>query len=166
MQDTTVQVAETPSPASSPRWSVWRFSLTSALVRPQTFCRIRRPAGEIARCWHALMSCMSERSAAYSERRSSSSEAVDGDVGASGFVGRRLCVALEQAAAGAAAFGEAAARAGLDRIIYLGGLADDADHLRSRREVENLLGAGGVLARQRRRARSMRSGDRMCCSTR
>jgi NAD dependent epimerase/dehydratase family len=43
------------------------------------------------------MSCMSERSAAYSERRSSSSEAVDGDAGASGFVGRRLCVALEQA---------------------------------------------------------------------
>ena len=125
--------------------------------------------------------------------------------GASGFVGRRLCVALDQAghnvvamtrnparyrgagvpvcgdvrnsgtlesamagcqaayylvhslqdadferkdAAGAIAFGEAAARAGLRRIIYLGGLGDDADnlsaHLRSRREVENLLGAGGV----------------------
>ena len=125
--------------------------------------------------------------------------------GASGFVGRRLCVALDQAghdvvamtrnparyrgagmpvrgdvqdsvtlepamagcqaayylvhslqdadferkdAAGATAFGEAAARAGLRRIIYLGGLGDDADklsaHLRSRREVENLLGTGGV----------------------
>ena len=125
--------------------------------------------------------------------------------GASGFVGRRLCVALDQTchdvvamtrnpsgyrgagtpvrgdiqdsaaltsamagcqiayylvhslhegdferrdAAGAAAFGEAAARAGLRRIIYLGGLGDDADdlsaHLRSRREVENRLGAGGV----------------------
>ena len=125
--------------------------------------------------------------------------------GASGFVGRRLCVALDQAghdvvamtrnpagyrgagtpvrgdvrdpatleqamagcqaayylvhslddadferkdAAGATAFGEAAARAGLGRIVYLGGLGDDADslsaHLRSRREVENLLGAGGV----------------------
>jgi len=51
-------------------------------------------------------------------------------------------------AAGAIAFGEAAARAGLRRIIYLGGLGDDADnlsaHLRSRREVENLLGTGGV----------------------
>jgi uncharacterized protein YbjT (DUF2867 family) len=51
-------------------------------------------------------------------------------------------------AAGATAFGEAAARAGLRRIIYLGGLGDDADdlsaHLRSRREVENLLGTGGV----------------------
>jgi uncharacterized protein YbjT (DUF2867 family) len=51
-------------------------------------------------------------------------------------------------AAGATAFGEAAAAAGLQRIIYLGGLGDDADnlsaHLRSRREVENLLGAGGV----------------------
>ena len=125
--------------------------------------------------------------------------------GASGFVGRRLCVALEEAghdvaamtrnpagyrgaglpvrgdvqdsvtlgpamagcqaayylvhslqdadferkdAAGAIAFGEAAARAGLGRIIYLGGLGDDTDdlsaHLRSRREVENLLGTGGV----------------------
>ena len=125
--------------------------------------------------------------------------------GASGFVGQRLCVALDQAghdvvamtrnpdgyegagtpvrgdvhdpatlepamagcqaayylvhslqdadferkdAAGASAFGEAAARAGLRRIIYLGGLGDDADnlsaHLRSRREVEKLLGTGGV----------------------
>jgi uncharacterized protein YbjT (DUF2867 family) len=125
--------------------------------------------------------------------------------GASGFVGRRLCVALGQAghevvamtrnpagyrgagapmrgdvqdpatlepamagceaayylvhslqdadferkdAAGATAFGAAAARAGSRRIIYLGGLGDDADnlsaHLRSRREVEHLLGVGGV----------------------
>ncbi len=125
--------------------------------------------------------------------------------GASGFVGQRLCVALDQAgydvvamtrnpdryhgagtpvhgdvqdpatlsaamegcqaayylvhslqdadfeqkdAAGATAFGEAAARAGLHRIVYLGGLGDDADdlsaHLRSRREVEHLLGTGGV----------------------
>ena len=125
--------------------------------------------------------------------------------GASGFVGRRLCVALDRAgrdvvamtrnpagyqgagtaargdvhdpstlepamvgcqaayylvhslqdadferkdAAGAAAFGEAAAQAGLRRIVYLGGLGDDADnlsaHLRSRRQVEKLLGVGGV----------------------
>jgi uncharacterized protein YbjT (DUF2867 family) len=125
--------------------------------------------------------------------------------GASGFVGRRLCVVLDEAghdvaamtrnparyhgvgtpvrgdvqdpaslaaalagcqaayylvhslqdadfedkdAAGATAFGEAAGRAGLQRIIYLGGLGEEADnlsaHLRSRREVEKLLGAGGV----------------------
>jgi uncharacterized protein YbjT (DUF2867 family) len=125
--------------------------------------------------------------------------------GASGFVGQRLCVALDRAghdvvamtrnparyrgagtpvrgdvqqpatleramvgcqaayylvhslqdtdfenkdAAGATAFGQAAARNGLHRIIYLGGLGDDADelspHLRSRRQVENLLGTGGV----------------------
>ncbi len=53
-----------------------------------------------------------------------------------------------QDAAGATAFGQAAARAGLHRIIYLSGLGDDADdlsaHLRSRREVESLLGTGGV----------------------
>ena len=48
----------------------------------------------------------------------------------------------------ARAFGEAAADAGLQQIVYLGGLGDDSDnlspHLRSRREVEGLLGRGGV----------------------
>lgn len=46
------------------------------------------------------------------------------------------------------AFAEAAAAAGLQRIVYLGGLGDDADnlsaHLRSRRGVEQLLGGAGV----------------------
>ena len=125
--------------------------------------------------------------------------------GASGFVGRRLCAALEDAghavramtrrpesyegageavqadvqdtrslaaatrgcdaayylvhsldkasfekddAAAARAFGYAAARAQLRRIIYLGGLGNDDDelsrHLRSRREVEELLADAGV----------------------
>jgi uncharacterized protein YbjT (DUF2867 family) len=45
-------------------------------------------------------------------------------------------------------FARAAADAGLGRIIYLGGLGDDDDdlseHLRSRREVEELLGSAGV----------------------
>ena len=40
----------------------------------------------------------------------------------------------------AKAFGEAAAEAGVEQIVYLGGLGDDSDelsaHLRSRREVE------------------------------
>ncbi len=48
----------------------------------------------------------------------------------------------------ARAFGEAAGAAGVRQLVYLGGLgADDGDlsaHLRSRREVEGLLGAGGV----------------------
>src|SRR3712207_1238298 len=48
----------------------------------------------------------------------------------------------------AAAFGRAAAEAGVRRIVYLGGLGRDDDrlspHLRSRREVESLLGAAGV----------------------
>jgi uncharacterized protein YbjT (DUF2867 family) len=48
----------------------------------------------------------------------------------------------------AQSFGEAAAEAGVRQIVYLGGLgAEDAElsaHLRSRREVEGLLGAGGV----------------------
>jgi uncharacterized protein YbjT (DUF2867 family) len=48
----------------------------------------------------------------------------------------------------ARAFGMAAADAGLQQIVYLGGLGDDLDalspHLRSRREVERLLGKGGV----------------------
>jgi uncharacterized protein YbjT (DUF2867 family) len=48
----------------------------------------------------------------------------------------------------ARSFAAAAAAAGLQRIVYLGGLGDDADdlsaHLRSRREVEGLLGSAGV----------------------
>jgi uncharacterized protein YbjT (DUF2867 family) len=125
--------------------------------------------------------------------------------GASGFVGRRLCPALEAAGHGVVAmtrspqryqgagtpvradvhdgasldgalegvdaayylvhslddrdfrrkdaeaartFAFAAGKAGLRRIVYLGGLGNDADelsaHLRSRREVEQLLGEGGV----------------------
>jgi uncharacterized protein YbjT (DUF2867 family) len=125
--------------------------------------------------------------------------------GASGFVGRRLCPALEEAghevramtrhpdtyqgagdpvhadvhdattlpaalqgcraayylvhslaskdfahldAEAARAFGRAAADAGVEQIVYLGGLGSDDDalsaHLRSRREVEGLLGSAGV----------------------
>ncbi len=48
----------------------------------------------------------------------------------------------------ARAFGRAAADGGVQQIVYLGGLGDDGDlsaHLRSRREVEGLLGEGGVL---------------------
>jgi uncharacterized protein YbjT (DUF2867 family) len=45
-------------------------------------------------------------------------------------------------------FATAAADAKVERIIYLGGLGDDdddlSDHLKSRREVEGLLGAGGI----------------------
>jgi uncharacterized protein YbjT (DUF2867 family) len=51
-------------------------------------------------------------------------------------------------AAAARAFGTAAAEAGVQQIVYLGGLGNDADelseHLRSRREVEGLLGSAGV----------------------
>jgi uncharacterized protein YbjT (DUF2867 family) len=45
-------------------------------------------------------------------------------------------------------FGRVAAEAGTDRIVYLGGLGADGDtlsaHLRSRRQVETLLGEAGV----------------------
>ncbi len=48
----------------------------------------------------------------------------------------------------ARSFARAAADAGVDRIVYLGGLGRDGDrlsrHLRSRREVERLLGGTGV----------------------
>jgi uncharacterized protein YbjT (DUF2867 family) len=48
----------------------------------------------------------------------------------------------------ARAFGQAAAKAGLEQIVYLGGLGDEGDdlseHLASRREVERLLGEAGV----------------------
>src|SRR6195952_551921 len=55
---------------------------------------------------------------------------------------------VERDAQAARAFGAAAAAAGVKRIIYLGGLgADDeklSPHLKSRRQVEELLGEGGV----------------------
>ena len=48
----------------------------------------------------------------------------------------------------ATAFGKAAADAGVRQIVYLGGLGSESDdlssHLRSRREVEGLLGDAGV----------------------
>jgi len=51
-------------------------------------------------------------------------------------------------AAAARAFGAAAAQAGVRQIVYLGGLGADDDklspHLRSRREVEKILGEAGV----------------------
>lgn len=51
-------------------------------------------------------------------------------------------------AEGALRFAEAAADAGVARIIYLGGLGDDtadlSEHLGSRRDVEGLLGSAGV----------------------
>jgi len=51
-------------------------------------------------------------------------------------------------AAAARAFGEQAAAAGVGRIVYLGGLGRDgaelSAHLRSRRQVERLLGEGGL----------------------
>ncbi|MEO7195705.1 MAG: NAD(P)H-binding protein [Pseudonocardiaceae bacterium] len=54
----------------------------------------------------------------------------------------------EQDARAALSFAAAAGAAGLTRIVYLGGLGEDADdlsaHLRSRRAVEGLLGSTGV----------------------
>jgi uncharacterized protein YbjT (DUF2867 family) len=54
----------------------------------------------------------------------------------------------KQDAEAARMFGAVAARVGLRRIVYLGGLGRDEDdlspHLRSRREVESLLGGSGV----------------------
>ncbi|MDP2775259.1 MAG: NAD(P)H-binding protein [Nocardioides sp.] len=51
-------------------------------------------------------------------------------------------------AAAASAFGTAAAAAGVQQIVYLGGLGAEGEdlsaHLRSRREVETLLGEAGV----------------------
>jgi uncharacterized protein YbjT (DUF2867 family) len=88
---------------------------------------------------------------------------VAGDVGHAGSLRRALdgCEAayylvhsLDDAdfeskdAQGARSFAAAAADAGVRRIVYLGGLGDDGDglspHLRSRRQVEELLGATGV----------------------
>lgn len=60
-------------------------------------------------------------------------------------------------------FGRAAAAAGLDRIVYLGGLGETGDdlseHLRSRREVEGALAAGGVPVTVLRAAMIIGSGS-------
>jgi len=60
-------------------------------------------------------------------------------------------------------FGRAAAAAGVPRIIYLGGLGDDADtlssHLASRREVELALGEAGVPVTVLRAAMIIGSGS-------
>lgn len=55
----------------------------------------------------------------------------------------------EKDAAAARSFGAVAAECGVRRIVYLGGLGPEnpdelSPHLRSRREVETLLGEGGV----------------------
>lgn len=54
----------------------------------------------------------------------------------------------QEDAKAAIAFAQAAADAGVEQIVYLGGLGADngnlSPHLRSRREVEELLGASGV----------------------
>ncbi|MEO1008074.1 MAG: SDR family oxidoreductase [Planctomycetota bacterium] len=63
----------------------------------------------------------------------------------------------------ASSFAEAAARAGLSRVIYLGGLGemgpDLSEHLRSRREVEQILEAGTVPVTAFRAAMIMGSGS-------
>ena len=55
---------------------------------------------------------------------------------------------VEKDAEAARAFSAAAAEAGVRQIVYLGGLGDETEdlspHLRSRRQVEGLLGADGV----------------------
>jgi len=63
----------------------------------------------------------------------------------------------------AEAFGRAAAKAGVPRIIYLGGLGETGDglskHLASRREVEAALGRGGVAVTVLRAAMIIGSGS-------
>jgi uncharacterized protein YbjT (DUF2867 family) len=76
-------------------------------------------------------------------------EALDGCAAAYYFVHSLDSDDFERLDAEAArAFGQAAGDVGVKQIIYLGGLGGDFDqlsaHLRSRREVEGLLGAGGV----------------------
>jgi uncharacterized protein YbjT (DUF2867 family) len=61
----------------------------------------------------------------------------------------------------ATTFGQAAAEAGLRRIVYVGALGDDPDsaHLASRQEVGSALGAGGVSVVELRAAMVFGSGS-------
>ena len=60
-------------------------------------------------------------------------------------------------------FGRAAAKAGVLRIIYMGGLGDESEdlseHLKSRREVEKVLGQAGVSVTVLRAAMIIGSGS-------
>ncbi len=77
------------------------------------------------------------------------------DVAGAGYRGRDLSLAET--------FGRAAARAGVPRIIYLGGLGETgqglSEHLSSRREVESSLGCGGVPVTVLRAAMIIGSGS-------
>src|SRR4051794_41125653 len=61
----------------------------------------------------------------------------------------------------ASTFGKAAARAGVGRLVYLGGLGDDptSEHLASRQEVGAALGAAGVPVVELRAAVVLGSGS-------
>ncbi len=63
----------------------------------------------------------------------------------------------------AQSFADAATRAGIDRIIYLGGLGelgeDLSEHLRSRREVEDILASSGASLTAFRAAMILGSGS-------
>jgi uncharacterized protein YbjT (DUF2867 family) len=64
----------------------------------------------------------------------------------------------------ASSFRDAAAAAGVDQIVYLGGLGDDTDpslsaHLRSRHEVGRVLAAGPVAVTELRAAMIIGSGS-------
>ena len=61
----------------------------------------------------------------------------------------------------AEAFGRAAAAAGVERIIYLGGLGDapESEHLVSRQEVGDALGAAGVVVVELRAAVVLGAGS-------
>ncbi len=69
---------------------------------------------------------------------------------------------VDKDANAAKAFSAAAAAAGVSRIIYLGGLGSDDDqlspHLKSRREVEELLGSDGIPVTSLRAAVVIGSG--------
>lgn len=77
------------------------------------------------------------------------------DTAGAGYRGRDLSLAET--------FGRAAARAGVPRIVYLGGLGetgrDLSQHLSSRREVEAALGGGGVPVTVLRAAMIIGSGS-------
>jgi uncharacterized protein YbjT (DUF2867 family) len=61
----------------------------------------------------------------------------------------------------ASTFGKAAARSGIGRVVYLGGLGDDptSEHLASRQEVGCVLGAAGVPVVELRAAVVLGSGS-------
>jgi uncharacterized protein YbjT (DUF2867 family) len=115
----------------APRLMQAGYDVRAMTRRPDAYCGAGEPVGGDVADLDSLRSALQGCSAAYYLVHSLDS---------ADFVQRDAAAARQ--------FATAAADSGVERLVYLGGLGDDADalsaHLRSRRQVEKLLRGTGV----------------------